>query len=216
MKSKINWPFQPLYTLDIVIGCVRNCYNGECWAKKTNERIKKVNESSDKDFNGWVNNFNNIQYFPDIWNKIYKIPEHSYIFVGSRSDICFWDEKFFKDTVKKCKGYKNYTFVFLTKDPAVYNLCDYGSNIMLGLTIESKKQIKTLQLFEKIIRLKKTYSFLSIEPLLGSFEGANFNAFDLLIVGAMSGKNKTVPKKEWINSIKFHNVWFKKNIQKHL
>lgn len=65
--------------------------------------------------------------------------------------------------------------------------------------------------------------FLSIEPLLGKPLAFPLAKYEHIIVGAMTGKKKTKPKKEWLYSIQDRNVnnnfvrvHYKKNITKYL
>ena len=60
----------------------------------------------------------------------------------------------------------------------------------------------------------KNFTFISAEPLLGSFKGASLMGIDLIIVGAMTGKNAVVPERTWIETIKHKNIFYKDNILK--
>ena len=62
----------------------------------------------------------------------------------------------------------------------------------------------------------KNRKYISIEPLLGSFENHDISFADLIIVGVMTGINPVKPKREWIDSIKHHNIYYKENIRKYL
>jgi len=60
------------------------------------------------------------------------------------------------------------------------------------------------------------YKFISFEPLLGDMSGLDLSGIDLVIVGADSTKGAEPPRKEWIESIKHPNIFYKNNIKKYL
>ncbi len=230
-RSKIDWPFQPLYALHPAIGCPRNCFDGRCWAKKTNDRLKVISKSTGKHFSGWVEDFSEVKAFPnfDIDLANFSVQKPSYIWVGSRSDISFWPDRYLDVVINAISVYKNHKFLFLTKDPGVYIKHKWPDNVMLGATITGAERIsiqlmKINQLLTPASASTSASVFLSIEPLLGTVAPfkhvPDTNIIGNVIVGAMSGRAATKPKKEWIDSIKDQvpeeRIYWKKNIRKYL
>ena len=208
-KSKIDWPFQPLYTINTTIGCPRNCFDGKCWARSMNDRFK------------WVEDFNKI-------NHLKEFPTHipgkgKYILVGGMSDIWYWDRDYLQDVIEKCSWHGGvHTFIFLTKSPIIYAYYAFPSNCMLGVTITGEESwedlaIKYERLSDRIGEISGEY-FLSIEPLLGNVELFE-KWIDYVIVGAMAD-GSVKPEKEWIKSIKNkvpeEKIYWKKNIRRYL
>jgi len=204
-RSNIDWPMRPLYTLNLAIGCKRNCFGGKCWARQMNNRFK------------WVKDFNKINYLGE-WSD--KIPgKDKYIWIGSMSDICFWESGFLRYIARKCDDYSQHQFLFLTKDPSVYNKIAFPENCWLGLTITGKESYdKLVQLYSDLTwgaeGFMRNKTFLSVEPLLGEIEETP-GFIDQVIVGAMAD-GSVRPKKKWIESIKHDNIYWKKNIKKYL
>lgn len=197
-RTKIDWPGLK-FTWNPIIGCKRGCYY--CYAKKINDRFK------------FIPNWNEPQFFEERLHEPYEVKKPSTIFVGSMSGMFEYTIKpdwFFK-ILNVCKDNPHHTFMFLTKNPKAYYLPIY-SNCMLGLTITKGNQNE----INEFIKHSNGKRFLSIEPLLDRFEGIKFDGIDLIIVGAMTGKNAIKPKKEWIESIKHHNIYYKNNIKKYL
>ena len=62
----------------------------------------------------------------------------------------------------------------------------------------------------------ESYIFNSVELIMGGFSPLFFNDIDLVIVGVMTGPGAIKPKKEWIDSIKHPNIFYKSNIKKYL
>ena len=136
--------------------------------------------------------------------------------------VCFhadlfgdWVKKdFIQQVVDKTKEYPEHTFYFLTKNPKRYLEFNFPKNCWLGTTIDVVNQARLNYLKGK----PDNFKFISFEPLLGDMSMLDLSGIDLVIVGAMTGmgENNVVPKKEWIDSIKHPNLFYKANIKQYL
>lgn len=197
-KTKIDWPFKPLYTWNPIIGCKFNC--NYCYARRMNDRFK------------WIPNWTEPNIDPlKLWDRMPRKP--SFIFVGSMSDI-FGDwvpSDFIIDLIYHVKCHPEHIFLFLTKNPERYSEFVFPDNVWLGATVTSfTTELDTLLDFHTPVNCK---SFLSIEPILGEFNDVSFPNMDLIIVGAMSGPGAIKPTLEQVKSIDHFNVWYKDSIR---
>ena len=152
-------------------------------------------------------------FFPGRLGEPAKVKKPSIIFVGSMCDL-FGDwvpNNWIIDTIKTCRENPQHTFMFLTKNPKRYAEFEFPDNCMLGATITKPSNDKIGSLYGH-----SNQTFISIEPLLGDFTGHEFTDIDLVIVGAMTGPGAIKPKKEWIDSIKHHNIFYKENIKQYM
>jgi len=207
-KDKIDWAD---YTWNPITGCANNCTycyaKGICsrfhkqWEKKPHELI---NAKLDKPFD------------PKLWpdrlkEKMPKKP--SKIFIGSMAGM-------FESQIPNCeienilkvvRNNPQHTFQFLTKNPKRYLDFDFPENCWLGTTVDYPNQDRV-----NWLKKKNNYKFISFEPLLDDMSGLDISDINLVIIGAMTGRGSTVPKKEWINSIRHPNIIYKNNIKKYL
>lgn len=198
-KTKIDWPNLD-YTWNPVVGCKNNC--SYCYARRMNDRFK------------FIKKWDEPEYFPFKLYDPYNIKKPSIIFVGSMCDLFgSWIQLYWIDKIiRVCRDLHRHTFMFLTKNHVGYNGFSFPDNCMLGITQTIGNQIQLNEFFH----YSHGRRFVSIEPLMGSFEGIKFNNIELVIVGAMTGTKPVIPQKEWIQSIKHDNIYYKKNIQKYL
>lgn len=207
-KTKIEWCD---YTWNPVIGCKRNCYY--CYARRMNNRFK------------WIPDFNKPTLLKNRLNDKFPL-KPSVIFVGSTTDICYWKFDWINDIINICSKNLKHTFMFLTKFPyGSYETWAFPDNVMLGATITGKNFTNYIRLdggnddLDVIPQLINSapgnIKYISIEPLLAPI-GKISKEINLVIVGAMTGPGAVEPKKEWIDSIKHPNVFYKDNIKKYL
>lgn len=182
-RTKIEWCD---FTWNPVTGCKRGC--PYCYAKRVHNRFNK--EPFDK-----------ITFHPERLMEPLKVKKPSKIFVGSMSDIEYWDLLWTKMILDVVEANQQHTFMFLSKRPSNYNNFDWPQNAMTGITITSGPILSdTIQFFE-IYRSKfMIRPFLSIEPLLGPVP-AIMDKFELVIIGAQTGPKAIVPKDEWVEEI---------------
>jgi len=131
------------------------------------------------------------------------------IFVGSMSEIFYWNEEWIEMVIEKVKQYPQHTFQFLTKFSEVYSRYEFPRNCWLGLTI-----IKTPEYPEpdrwNFLEFKRNnfnnLKFVCFEPLLediGLSYYLDLTAINWVIIGAETGnrKGKIIPREEWIENI---------------
>jgi len=184
-QTRIDWCD---YTWNPVIGCKNNC--PYCYAKKINNRFKFI-----KDYN-----------IPEWRQKVFdqNFPKQpNFIFIGSMSDIEYWEPEWMHRVLEKIKKYQQHTFLFLTKNPDVYFYYSFPKNCWLGVTATNQKQMDCLYSF---FESKNEYNyhskrFISIEPIQERIT-LTINP-DWIIVGAETGnrKNKIIPDYYWIYDI---------------
>jgi len=210
MKNKIGWCNA---TWNPVWGCNNHCEY--CYARGIAKRFWKrmymneVNHYWGKHPN-WVWTGDHLSGLKDFkltflraqFDK--KLPQKvQKIFVGSMSEISYWEDRWLEKVLEKVKLYPQHVFQFLTRYPEVYDRHIFPKNCWLGVTITREKD------FERgipyLFVTSCNITFVSVEPILehinpGPFSNANI---DWVILGAETGKRKgkTIPKREWIESI---------------
>lgn len=208
-KTSIDWPNLD-YTWSPVVGCWRGC--AYCWVRlRVWPRIRHLYGNND---------FGIVTNLPDQDTKFDKIKKPSTIFVGPYTDICYWDDRQINHVLDLIDCYPQHTFMFLTKDPHVYTRFDWPKNTMQGITITGIED-RTEQTRRFMIAEECPRPFLSIEPLLGPIHNRVTPSVEIVIVGAMTGKDFIAPDRRWIDSVRFHcgsniKIYFKKNIGKYL
>jgi len=131
------------------------------------------------------------------------------IFVGSMSEIYYWEDRWLEKVLEKVKLYPQHIFQFLTRYPEVYDRYIFPKNCWLGVTITREKDFERGIPYLFITSCNIT--FVSIEPILeyinpGPFSNANI---DWVILGAETGKRKgkIIPKKDWVENIVNYCKW---------
>ena len=183
VKKTIGWAD---YTWNPVTGCKRLCRY--CYAKRIHERFYQYP-------------FTVIVYHGDRLHDPGKVKKPSTIFVGSMSDIEYWDYNMLSDIIDICKINKQHTFMFLSKNADSYIDFDWPDNTMQGLTLEKCDTGKERIALNSLVSIANR-PFVSLEPILGniSFNPA-WQYLEKIIVGAMTGYGAIAPKREWIDSI---------------
>ncbi|MCL2207230.1 MAG: phage Gp37/Gp68 family protein [Fibromonadales bacterium] len=137
-----------------------------------------------------------------------KIKQPQKVFVGSMSDMFgeWVPDKWIVEIFEACAKAPWHKYLFLTKNPSRYiKLAEQGKllctkNVWYGTSIEGNFHLETYRLFELQKLIYNT--FVSIEPLKNTY--IEFSRIPKwVIVGAESSnrKDKTVPKKEWLDFI---------------
>jgi len=204
-KTKIDWQnpaegWRLDYTWNPLIGCKHGCYY--CYAKRMNDRFK------------WIPKWNEPLWFWERLGEIDKIRKPKTIYVGSICDLFgnwvpAWQ---IQSVIKICKDNPQHRFMFLTKNPKRYQEFDFPDNCWLGVTITNKKDL--IAFYKNIGISNNNKTFISMEPLLDKFNAIIFCSWELIIIGAMTGPGAIKPQKEWIESIKHPNIYYKNNIRK--
>jgi protein gp37 len=201
-KTKIDWPGLS-YTWNPVTGCPRCC--SYCYARRIHERFYSYP-------------FSIITYHKSRLNDPSKLKKPSVIFVGSMSDIEYWNKDFIRLILAECENNKQHTFMFLSKSPKSYAGFNWPENTMQGLTLTKCNTVGE-NYWVTLLVGNCPRPFISIEPLMGMFQfNPSFQIMEKIIVGAMTGSNAVTPKQEWIDSIqKFirgDQIYWKENIKK--
>jgi len=198
-KTKIEWCD---LTWNPITGCKRGC--SYCYARRIHERFNKTPFS---DIIIHPYRFED----PDLWNK-----PPSRIFVGSMSDIEYWDKRTTEWLLDVCRTYHKHTFMFLSKSAKSYRGYNWPSNTMQGLTLE--KCVTVLDNYQiTLLAGSALRPFLSIEPLLGHVHfNLSFKLMETIIVGAMTGPGAQKPQPSWVRSVSdcipAEKVFWKKSI----
>ena len=198
-RTRIDWPGLT-HTWNIITGCKRHCTY--CYARRIHERFNKTP-------------FSDIVFHPDRLND--KMPtKPSKIFIGSMSDIQFWERLHAMQILNVCALNPQHTFMFLSKYGS-YHGFDWPANTMQGLTLTGEESTNVQH--EKVTNMYHyRRPFLSIEPLLGELK-LQIRDFEMVILGAMTGPGAVIPKEEWIQSIVDNvpedKIWVKNNMRKY-
>ena len=132
----------------------------------------------------------------------------SRIFTGSTFDYSFARESWIIKILDIIKNNPQHTFIFLTKNPNLYDNFVFPINCWLGMMIfGSKKNISSGQNIERYLFLKfknmdlPNLKFISFEPLLRDTLGdEDLKGIGWVIIGAQTRPN-IQPKPEWVNKI---------------
>ena len=205
-KTKIDWPGLD-YTWNPITGCYHGC--SYCYARKIAMRF--------------TGHFDPILHW-DRFDEPFRAKKPARIFVGSMGDMWgdFIRASWINTVLDVIKATPQHEYMFLTKNPLRYLGWFDGNrtldNVLLGVTMEhSGKEMQPRLNAARQLKKAGNKTFLSAEPLFGGFDGINLDeAFDLVIVGAMTGHGATEPKKEWIDSIRHNNIHYKHNIKPFL
>lgn len=201
-KTKIEWTN---YTWNPITGCLHGC--PYCYARRIAMR-----------FNGHFNP----TFHPDRITEPHKLKAPSKIFVCSMADLFgdWVDDLWIEAVMATILENPRHTFQLLTKNPKRYLEFEcltnpksmfFLKNVWCGTTIDVVNQARL-----NYLKQLPTYKFISFEPLLDDVSALDLSGIDLVIVGADSTKGAQPPKKEWINSIKHPNIFYKSNIKKYL
>lgn len=191
-KSKIEWTE---VTWNPVTGCSKvseGCLN--CYAERMSKRLKAMkNKRYENEFKVTIHR--------DLFEEPLKWKKSRIIFVNSMSDLFHSDVP--DDDILKIFEVMNkarhHIFQVLTKrEDRLLELSKkikWTDNIWMGVTVESDKYFKRIEVLRKI---DSKIKFLSCEPLLGPLEGIDLNGIDWVIAGGESGPGAREMKEEWI------------------
>lgn len=206
-KTKIDWKnpaegWELDETHNIITGCLQGC--PYCYAKKMAMRFP---ERFGKDFKPTFHK-DKLGYFASV-------KKSKTFFVGSMADMFgeWVPEEWIEAVLADCAKAPQHRYMFLTKNPKRYAEFEFTTNMWLGMTMTHGGD----SLGQRTIwdaRKAGLKTFLSAEPLLGTFRAAHLQPmFDLVIVGAMSGPNAVKVEDEWVKTIIHPNIYFKNSMK---
>jgi len=217
--NKIAWTD---ITWNPVWGCKANCEY--CYARGIAKRFGGIVATKNNVYRDRVEDFTPT-WLPENFNKFNppKIPKR--IFIGSMSDIAFWQDEWIEAVAGKIKQYPQHTFQLLTKFPKVYQKLDkiMPENVWFGVTITNKGELNKLKWIYRYASFGDRVIYVSFEPLMSEipdvfpFNGfgdkndiqyqtmiAKYSGIELLswiIIGTMSGHKRMPAKIEWVRNL---------------
>jgi protein gp37 len=203
-RTKIDWGIPGLLTWNPITGCRRGC--SYCYARRIHNRFNKEP-------------FSKITLHTDRLHEPQEKKKSKTIFVGSMTDIEYWETEQKELVVAVCRANKQHTFIFLSKNPNAYNEIDWPDNTMQGLTLTKCDTSGEYHNLYHITLFPRP--FISIEPLLGMFSAPVPPGIEKVIVGAQTGMRVRPPEKAWIESVKENifderSLFWKPSIRKYL
>ena len=217
MKNKIGWCNR---TFNPVWGCLNHCeycyarkIAKRFWRQETNKQLRYEldNGFPDYDYSAdgtpiFMKEFRPIFLDTHFNKKFPKKPQR--IFVGSMSEIYYWEDRWLEKVLEKVKLYPQHIFQFLTRYPETYNKWPFPEipeNCWLGTTITKMEDLNNRGIYNFIRGYDniRNIRFVSFEPLLERIEIETDFKTNWVIIGAETGnrKGKIIPKKEWIENI---------------
>ena len=217
--NKIGWCTM---TWNPCWGCMKGCEY--CYARKIAKRFWKT--IAKKELRYWLDNglpdydyaaegvplfledFRPMMLFSHLHQKLPKKPQK--IFVGSMSEIHYWEINWVNAVIEKAMEYSQHIFQFLTKFPDVYSQYIFPKNCWLGVTISENPPYRKdyhREEYSVFVRSNRgNIKFVSFEPLLESIDLSYYNnleGIDWVIVGAETGnrKKRVIPRKIWVKDI---------------
>ena len=134
-KTKIDWPDLD-YTWNPVVGCKRNCYY--CYAEKLhNKRYTAYLKGRLQNCKQYTKPFNEMQFIPERL-KVKMPRKPSKIFIGSMSDICYWEPVWICAVLSMVENNPQHKYMFLTKTSKIYNYYRWPKNCQLGITVTNE------------------------------------------------------------------------------
>lgn len=176
-KSNIEWTE---FTSNPIRGNCRHACK-YCYAEAIRQRFKQPEDMS---------------WHPEELAAIERRKKPTTIFVGSMYDIFGeWVPEswihWILDTVKKSPQHK---FIFLTKNPARYQVFDFPRNCYVGYSDDGTKDLR-----QWIYLSGVRNAFVSLEPLLGRTVNIHTGVIKQVIIGAQTGPQSIKPDKDVID-----------------
>ncbi len=195
-QSKIEWTeasWNPL------TGCTKispGCKN--CYAERMAKRLRAMGNPNYA--NGFELTFHeHVIGLPLTWKK----PQ--IVFVNSMSDLFHEDVplEFIQKVFSVMAVAKQHTFQVLTKrstrlaelSPAL----KWPSNVWMGVSVENEDYAYRI---ENLARTPAKVKFVSMEPLIGPADNADFSLIDWVIVGGESGPGARPMREEWVTTLR--------------
>ena len=169
-------------------------YYSHYWGNK--RCAKGVNKTYIKNLGKDLRDFKLTFLYGQYFSIFPKKPQR--IFVGSMSEIYYWENDWMEKVLYRIKEYPQHTFQFLTKYPEVYSRYIFPKNCWLGITITHAQE--AYQPLHIAPENKDHIFFVCTEPMLDYIPIDLIDYADWIILGAETGnrKGKVIPKKAWI------------------
>lgn len=200
---KLDFTWNPVY------GCHRRCYY--CYARKIHDGYHKRFNKGTENFKQFAVPFETIQFFDNRLEQPLQYQTQKTIFCGDMADICFQHPNNIKKLIEVMRRCEWHRFLLLTKDYGFYTKYEWPLNVWLGITMEFAQLHKNPQ-FKLFKQLHHPRKFISIEPIMGMFDGFDLSFVQWVIVGKMNEKytdKPIVPEERWVKSISHPNIYFK-------
>lgn len=200
MKTQIEWTE---YSWNPVTGCTKfseGCMN--CYAERMARRLHAMGNER------YANGFK-VTLHHDLVEKPLTWRTPRLIFVNSMSDLFHRDVpiKFIKQVFATMSSANQHVYQIVTKRAErlaeVAPKLSWPSNVWMGVTIESKRQIGRLDYLRTV---PAAVRFLSMEPLLSDFPVLNLDGISWVIVGGESGPRSRPIDKRWVDTIHRHCI----------
>ncbi len=126
------------------------------------------------------------------------------VFVGSMCDqFGAWVPQEWLDAVmEQVRAAPQWTFIFLTKNPARLPSVQWPDNAWVGTTVDIRARLKPAQ--EAFSQVNASVRFLSCEPLREDLHAEDLTMFDWVIIGGQSqssGAPAMQPEWDWVWSL---------------
>lgn len=216
-KTNIEWC---THTWNPVTGCKRGCTY--CYARDVhNKRHKAFLEGKLQNMKQYSVPFETIMFHKDRFDDAdLRSKKPKTVFLGSMSDPEYYDDGMWEQITEATMEHNQHTFMLLSKCVTAYKdsrglQVPLPKNCMLGYTIERAENHLTYDRLSYHSRHNQR-PFVSIEPLLG-YIIKPLPKFELVIVGAMTGKNPAHPTLEMVKSVidnaNGNRIFWKDNIR---
>jgi len=190
-NDSISWA---RWTWNPVTGCLHNC--PYCYARSIAWRFHGPY--------GWDPTFH-----PDRLDAPFKTPlprnsdlHDRCVFVGSMCDLFgSWVPQEWIDAVlKQVRAARQWTFMFLTKNPQRLATIAWPQNSWVGATVDTQARVAATELSFRSVNAP--VRFVSCEPLLERVTFKHPDVIDWFVVGAKSnGCRKVQPEWSWVDGI---------------
>lgn len=195
-QSKIEWTgasWNPLTGCTKISSGCKNCY-----AERMAKRLCAMGNPNYA--NGFELTFHDhVLGLPLTWKK----PQM--VFVNSMSDLFHEDVpiEFIQKVFAVMAVAKQHTFQILTKRSSrlakISSLLKWTSNVWMGVSVENNEYTYRI---ENLSRTQAATKFVSMEPLIGPADKADFSLVDWVIVGGESGPGARPMEEKWVTSIR--------------